>query len=202
MNSWGPELPELELLLEENTLSSSTVFFLKLFFPTTLNRGILISFLVLYQLPTTSLISWVRNQIVELQRRFCEVFALSMRYMLEVEYKTQWFLPVFSSLNTFARNAAIRFTQSDWILVLWNSSKYASNLEQWKLLGWVVSFSCDCTRLSDFLGEDYLGLEINLFVTQNMSRAERLRISVLSAWNVLSKLTGRKKRRIDIFFFF
>lgn len=174
MNSWGPELPELELLLEENTLSSSTVFSLKLFFPTTLNRGILISFLVLYQLPTTSLISWVRNQTMEPQRTFCEVFALSMKYMLEVEYKTQWFLPAFSSLNAFARNAAIRFTQSDWILVLRNSSKYASNLEHWKLLGWVVSFNCDCTRLSDFLGEEYLGLEINLFVTQNMSRAKRL----------------------------
>lgn len=111
---------------------------------------------------------------MEPQRGFCEVFALSMKYMLEVEYKTQWFLPAFSSLNAFARNAAIRFTQSDRILVLGNSSKYASNLEQWKLLGWVVSFNCDCTRLSDFLGEEYLGLEINLFVTQNMSRAKRL----------------------------
>jgi len=37
-------------------------------------------------------------------------------------------------------------------LVLQTSSKYASNLEQWKLPGWMVSFSCDSTWTVRLLG--------------------------------------------------
>lgn len=199
MNSRGPELLLATMLVQENSSPSSTVPFLKLLSPTILKQAILLSFLVWYQLCTTSLINWIRNQIVEL-------WADSLKYLHCV-----WNIPWNGNINhtgfawiVFPKCISWLCSKNEWILVLQTSSKYATSLEQWKLPRWVVSFSCDYTRPSDLLGEEYLGLERNLSVTHNLSRAETLFWEFLSVrlemfW---ANLSGRKKCRFFYFIFF
>lgn len=82
--SWGPEHPALALLLEENTLSSRAVALSEVILPKHFKPRNFAIFSGLIPIAYNYLVSWIRNQTVKLESRFCEVFALPLKYMLEV----------------------------------------------------------------------------------------------------------------------
>lgn len=70
----------------------------------------------------------------------------------------------------------VNFGITKWFLMI----NLVTNLEQCDLLVFkVVSLNYCYTRLSDFLGEEYIDWDINYLLFLRMSRAEILRISVV-----------------------